>query len=60
MKNCCKCHTVKMEPHPELLFWIKCSVCGFCELDLESIHPKDHELAKSNPYTKRYPLKFPL
>lgn len=44
-----------MEDHKELLWWKKCPTCGFSELDLESIHPKNRTSALKSPYAKRFP-----
>lgn len=44
--NCKRCITVHMLQHPELIFWLKCPTCGYCELDSEakSKHPKANKL----------------
>lgn len=42
-----------MELHPELHWWRKCPVCGYSEMMLDSLSPKDKELAENNPYVKR-------
>ena len=36
--------------HPELIFWLKCPSCGYCELDVEtySKKPKACKLTKYN------------
>jgi hypothetical protein len=38
-----------MIPHPELYFWLKCSICGYCSLELSELSNKNKELAKQNP-----------
>jgi hypothetical protein len=44
-----------MDEHPELLWWRKCPTCGFSELDIELIHPKNREAALKHPLAKRFP-----
>jgi hypothetical protein len=42
-----------MRPHHELIFWFRCSICGFTEFDLELISPKDRETALKNKFASR-------
>ena len=44
-----------MEEHRELLWWKKCPTCGFCELDIELVHPDNRALALKDPLAKRFP-----
>lgn len=48
-KNCSKCHWGYLRPSNTWMFWHKCPICGFTVLDLDLIHPQDHERAKANP-----------
>ena len=49
-KICSKCHCSIMRTHHELLFWFKCSVCGFTEFDLEMLSERDRKNAEKNKF----------
>lgn len=51
-KNCKICSLVLMQPHKELMFWFKCSTCGYTEFDLNLIHPSRHEQALRSKYAR--------
>ena len=42
-----------MRQHHELLFWFKCSICGFTEFDLEMLSEQDKKLAINNKFASR-------
>lgn len=52
-KVCRECHCAVMRPHHELLFWFKCSICGFTEFDLDLLSERDKELAENNKFASR-------
>ncbi len=51
-KVCPTCHIVILRPHHELRYWFKCSVCGYCEFDINLIHPSQQALALANKFAK--------
>lgn len=51
-KICTQCHWGTLKPHIELLWWHKCPICGFTELDINLIHPKYHQDIKQDPMRK--------
>jgi hypothetical protein len=41
-----------MLPHPELAFWHKCPICGYCCILYEELSEKDAERARIEPMCK--------
>jgi hypothetical protein len=57
MEICAECHVALLEPHPELVWWKKCPVCGYCCISMQSIDDRLKEHALKNPLMKRYSSK---
>lgn len=49
MKICTSCSVACLEPHPELIWWKKCPICGYSALVLEELSPPDQIRAKEDP-----------
>ena len=41
-----------MRPHHELVFWFKCPICGFTDLDYELLSPNEQKNATRNKWAK--------
>lgn len=52
MDTCPECHVAILEPHPELQWWRKCPVCGFCNFNLNKVPAEYKQVAAANPLTK--------
>lgn len=48
---CSDC-SVFLRPHSELIWWMKCPICGYTAFVLDEIHWTKKELALKNMYAK--------